>query len=243
MIDPPVATVLLIPGFGDRSTSWRRLAEGDPLAPHRFDVVDLPGIGGGAALPTVTMAAFADYVAARVDREVRPVVLVGHSLGSALAVAAAAGRPAAVAGVLSIEGNLTADDGYFSATAARHDDAMSFLAALTSQVRELVVRGEAPPSFLDSVTAADPMTLWALGRDSAQHGVGDGFGQAYRALEKPKRYLWSARSTPEETQRYLRAHHLDAVELPGGGHWPLEIAEHWTIERIREFVSEQCPWE
>ena len=166
-----------------------------------------------------------------------PVVLIGHSLGSAIAVGAAAEMPAAVVGVLSIEGNLTSDDGYFSAAAEEHLDADSFVSSLVSRVRDLVSRGDAPRSYLTSILRADPTTLWSLGRDSARRGRADAFGAAYRALQQPTRYLWSRRSTPVSTQRYLREPGLDARESEAAGHWPLERAPRWTTDQIDAFVN------
>ena len=229
-------TVLLTPGFGDGSVSWQRLLQSG----HGVAVVDLPGVGGGAPLASISLAAMVEHLCDRIVQEVGPVVLIGHSLGSAIAVGAATQLPSVVVGVLSIEGNLTTEDGYFSGAAVEHDDAASFVAWLVARVRDLVAQGNAPRSYLASILQADPATLWALGRDSAQRGRADAFGAAYRALRQPTRYLWSRRSTPITTQQYLRAHRLDARESATAGHWPLEQAPRWITQQIEAFVGDVC---
>jgi pimeloyl-ACP methyl ester carboxylesterase len=231
--DEHTPAVLVVPGFGDGSGSWEHLLQ----RRSGVAVVDLPGVGGGAPLASVTLAAMVEHLCDRIVQEVGPVVLIGHSLGSAIAVGAAAELPSVVVGVLSIEGNLTTDDGYFSGAAAEHGDADSFVTWLVALVRGLVAQGDAPRSYLASILQADPTTLWELGRDSALCGRGDGFGAAYRTLRQPTRYLWSRRSTPVTTQQYLRAHGLDARESANAGHWPLERAPRWVTQQVDAFVA------
>lgn len=233
MSDEHAPKVLLIPGFGDGSVSWKGLVSGR----YSVAVVDLPGVGGGARLASISLTAMVEHLCDRIVQEVGPAVLIGHSLGSAIAVGAAAELPSQVVGVMSIEGNLTTDDGYFSAAAEEHGDAGSFVAWLVERVRGLVAQGDAPASYLASILQADPTTLWALGRDSARCGRADAFGAAYRALRQPTRYLWSRRSTPVATQRYLRAHGLDARESATAGHWPLERTPRWVARQVDAFVA------
>ena len=236
MTEEHAPAVLLVPGFGDGSVSWRRLLQHRTANYRGVTVVDLPGVGGGEPLANVSLAAMVDHLRGRIAQEGGPVILVGHSLGSAIAVRTAAELPSPVVGVLSIEGNLTIEDGYFSAAAEQHPDAASFVEWLVARVRDLVAHGDAPRSYLASILGADPATLWALGKDSARCGRADAFGAAYRALRQPTRYLWSPRSTPLATQEYLRVHGLDARASDAAGHWPLERVPRWVTQQIDDFV-------
>lgn len=233
------ATILVVPGFGDSSRSWRTLL-GSPLADHHHvELVDLPGIGIPSTGAAPTIEAHAAHLARLVvaGGAGRPAFLVGHSLGSAIAVEAIRSLEGAVAGLVSLEGNLTTDDGYFSATAAVHADASTFRTALLDRVDDLLRSGEAPASYLASIEAADPVVLWEIGRDASRLGAGDGFGEAFRAVGVPTLYLWSARSTPVTTQRYLAAHGLAAARNDDATHWPLEHARAWVTDQIDRFVQ------
>lgn len=171
------APVLCIPGFADSSASWWALVQA--LADRcEAAVLDLPGFGAALASGReVTVAGFAEVVVAVARRgwEV-PVTLVGHSLGSTLAVRAAHQLVGQCAAVVSIEGNLTADDGYFS--------------------------GQAPATYADSVAAADALSMWSLGRDAARQGAAGGFGREFVSLPCLTRYLWSSTTTPPATQGF-----------------------------------------
>jgi pimeloyl-ACP methyl ester carboxylesterase len=156
------APVLCIPGFADSSASWWALVQA--LADRcEVAVLDLPGFGAALASGReVTVAGFAEVVVAVVRRgwEVR-VTLVGHSLGSALVVRAAHQLAGQCAAVVSIEGNLTADDGYFSGQAVQFDDPHAFKHNFSGQVRTLVAAGQAPATYAGSVAAADALSIYA----------------------------------------------------------------------------------
>lgn len=233
------ATVVLVPGFADTSRSWLGLLEPGPGRRPPVEVVDLPGIGLPASLPPSGFDEVVEHVRARVEADAADadVVLVGHSLGAAIATRVAGLLPDRVRGLLSLEGNLTTDDGYFSAAAAGHPDPGSYRRWLVDLVGGLVDRHEAPRSYLESVEQADPATLWTLGRDAAELGADDAFGAAFRSLPIPTRYLWSARSTPIRTQRYLADHGIDHRRNDAATHWPLDRAAAWLDDEIGSFLS------
>jgi hypothetical protein len=66
--------------------------------------------------------------------------------------------------------------------------------------------------------AADPLTLWSLGREVAARG--DAVGRAYADLSLPRLYAFDRASTPAETVAFIEAHGLAAHEFAGVGHVP-----------------------
>ena len=64
-----------------------------------------------------------------------PIGLVGHSVGSVIAAEAAHQLGTQCTGVLSIEGNLTADDAYFSSRAADFENAQKFKDMFIGEIR------------------------------------------------------------------------------------------------------------
>lgn len=100
----PGRPLILIPGLASGSWVWQdtiRAFSGD----HAVYVLTLPGFDGrppaGPEPVANARAALAELIAARhLDKP----VIVGHSLGGTLALAVAEDRPAAVGGVVSIDG-------------------------------------------------------------------------------------------------------------------------------------------
>lgn len=102
--------VILIPGFWLAADSWDAVTEALERAGHVAHPLTLPGL---EALDADRRGiGLADHVAAvvrEIDAVPAPVVLVGHSGGSAIAHAAADARPDAVARVVHVDAGPLAD--------------------------------------------------------------------------------------------------------------------------------------
>ncbi len=92
-------TYLLIHGFAGDRTAWAATASALRRAGHRTAVFDLPGHGETEA-EAADLAALTDAAAALAANLPGPLVLVGHSLGAAVAVALAARMGTKVAGLV-----------------------------------------------------------------------------------------------------------------------------------------------
>jgi pimeloyl-ACP methyl ester carboxylesterase len=232
------APVLCVPGFADSGASWLPLTEALALR-CEVAVLELPGFGEAPPQSAeVTVAGFAEVIADVARRTwAGPVTLLGHSLGAALAVRAAHHLAEHCAAMVSIEGNLTAQDSYFSGQATRHDAPAAFKHAFAEQVRTLVADGRAPATYAESVAVADPLSMWSLGRDAIRQGAADGYGRDFATLGHRAVYLWSSTTTPPATQEFLRAHRLQHRQLTIEHHWP------WTVrpDTIADLVHAATP--
>jgi pimeloyl-ACP methyl ester carboxylesterase len=226
---PPI---VCIPGFVDGVRSWEPLLT---ALSDQYDVglVELPALSRPGRLPVAaTVAGIAGLTAAVIRQTwATPVTLVSHSIGSAVAVRAASLLGARCRAVVSIEGNLSADDAYFTGQAAGHNDPAEYQSTLLAQIDQLVVGGQAPASFAASLRAADAATIWALGRDIAHQSAGDRFGHELRRLIQPRLYLWSGATTSAASQAFLHAHGIPEHELGIGHHWPW-IAEPGAVAAL-----------
>ncbi len=89
--DPALPAIVFLHGAGFDHTAWALLARA--FAYHGFGVLapDLPGHGRSAGQPLSSIAALADWTAALIDvADVRAARLVGHSMGSLVALETAA---------------------------------------------------------------------------------------------------------------------------------------------------------
>lgn len=95
--DPALPAIVFLHGAGFDHTAWVLLARA--FAHHGFGVLapDLPGHGGSAEQPFFSIAALADWTAALIEAAgVRSARLVGHSMGSLVALETAARHPGKV---------------------------------------------------------------------------------------------------------------------------------------------------
>jgi pimeloyl-ACP methyl ester carboxylesterase len=95
--DPSLPAVVLLHGAGFDHTSWALLSRW--FAHHGFGVLapDLPGHGRSSGAPLATIAEMADWTAALLEASgAAKARLVGHSMGSLIALETAARHPARV---------------------------------------------------------------------------------------------------------------------------------------------------
>lgn len=91
---PPKPTVVLVHGAFQDERAWSEVAPRLRAAGHPVIAVRLAGRGGDAAPPAApTLDSYRDQVAAVVDAQPGPVVLVGHSFGGITIANVAEARP------------------------------------------------------------------------------------------------------------------------------------------------------
>jgi len=101
--DPALPAVVFLHGAGLDHSVWALLARA--FAHHGFAVLapDLPGHGHSAGPPLTSIAALADWTSALIDAAGIPAArLVGHSMGSLIALETAARHPNKVTGLALI---------------------------------------------------------------------------------------------------------------------------------------------
>src|ERR1700727_4041702 len=98
--DASLPTLVLLHGAGFDHTTWALHRRS--FAPHGFGVLapDLPGHGRSTGAPLASIADMADWTAALLDASgVAKARLIGHSMGSLIALETAARHPAKVSGL------------------------------------------------------------------------------------------------------------------------------------------------
>ncbi len=241
----PLAPLLwLVHGLGESSLSFVPLFATSLSSAFELMAPDLPGAGVTPVDPELDgLDGAAEALARTIARRTgsRPIGLVGHSLGAAVAVRAIRPLAAEVVGFFSIEGNLTQADAYLSGQAVRFDDPGDFHHHLLRHVRAMAEaaapgRGQALWRYHASLTFASAKTIWELGRGAMAASEGDALGEEYRALPMPSLYYWSPDGTPTATQEYLRRHAIPNLAF-SGGHWPMVDSPVETAAQIGAFFE------
>lgn len=106
-LDPALETVMFVHGTGQDHSIW--VLPTRYFARHHRNVlaVDLPGHGRSVGAPLETVEAIADWLVAVLDAAgLRRAAIVGHSLGSLAAIAAAARHPERVRAIALVGSTL-----------------------------------------------------------------------------------------------------------------------------------------
>lgn len=177
----------LVHALGDSSAAFCAAFAQPLAATFRILAPDLPGHGAmPAQAAALTVDAAAAHLAARIEEisRGRQTALVGHSMGSILAVRAAGRLARAPRLVVSVEGNLVAEDAYFTGRACAFDSPQAYRDWLAGEIARLAQDHPALSRYEASLRASDARMLWTLGRSVArvEHP-----GLEYAALPCPHR--------------------------------------------------------
>ena len=222
-----VPTIVCVAGFADNGAMFAPLVEARRPDDPTIRPVNLPGFSAPPAPNTsiAELAAFVRDAASKVGAR----TVVAHSVASVVAAEAAHLPGGMIERIVSLEGNLTAKDAYFSGTAADYADPLAFRTAFLARLDELgaddlIVRG-----YRSRAATADAGAMWRLGCDA----------RAYSDRHHPGERLQSAASVTYVLNRancaavslgWLDASDLATHELPGASHWP-------TIDRTEDVLS------
>lgn len=224
--------MLLIAGFGDDAGMYEGLRNTPLAGAWRLLPLNLPGFGAPALEGGTSLAALARVVADEAEKA-GATVIVAHSVASIIASLAATLPDCPITTIISLEGNLTAEDAYFSGTAAGYDTADAFRAAFLDHLQEMAAGSPVIARYREVVSKADPVALWQLGSDAHHFSVcnvpGDVLSKAARVT-----YFYNPDNCPEATLRWLDEHPMDRVLLAGASHWPSVDQPDVLADRIAE---------
>ena len=169
-------TLVLLHAFADSGLAFTPLFA-TPIADRfRLIAVDLAGFGASPPCDSVrTIADHAQAVVALVASlpALGRVGLVAHSVGSMIAAEAVPHLGARFAGLFSIEGNLTAEDAYFSGRAADFADPLVFKQTFLDDLWNMGREQLALRRYFAGAVLADPTAMWELGRDARRRSIDD----------------------------------------------------------------------
>nr|WP_255590431.1 alpha/beta hydrolase [Marinicella sp. NBU2979] len=160
---------------------------------------DLPGFGASPARTEgLSIKACANVCSTLIDgvSKDRRIVLVGHSVGSIIMTETVGTLHIAPSLVVSLEGNLSATDAYFSGQAANYKEPHQFYQHFLKTVFNLTAEGIVPKSYFAGLRFADPLALWTLGKSIQNHPQP---GVDFLKLKCPKIYYWNEETLSPES--------------------------------------------
>ena len=227
--------MILVAGFGDNRSVFDPLLKTKLAQCYNLAAIDLPGFGSPPLAGRTTLERLAECLDAEARRRGATIVLA-HSVASIIASLAAMRTGSPIDTIVSLEGNLTADDAYFSGMAAAFDNAADFRAAFLGRLAELARSDPNIERYRAAVSNADAQALWELGVDahafSQARTPGEVLAQTPRVL-----YFYNPANMAPASLKWLETSSLKRVTLPHASHWkcfdqPELLAEH-VVEAAR----------
>ena len=225
-----MTAVICIAGFGDDASMYRPLLNTELADRVKLVLLDLPGFGEPPRDGETTLESLADVVDAAA-RAANAEVVLAHSVASIIASLAAGKIGSPIRTIFSLEGNLTAEDAYFSGTAADYDYAESFRKAFLLRLEELARNQPEVDRYRAVVAKADPLALWQLGCDarrfSEQRSPGDTLIESATVA-----YFYNPANLPTVSLEWLKAHDVRCIQLDGASHWASVDQPHQLGEKL-----------
>lgn len=211
--------ILCLAGFGDDSSMFEPLKGTELVRRYRLVTVDLPGFGDEPPFfdRPGTLSNLGEVVRQVAETEGARTILA-HSVASIVAAVAAGGDRDDGWTILSLEGNLTAADNYFSGQAEEYETPEEFRAGFLERLGQSA-RGDAILArYRNRVARADPRALWVLGREAAAYSRRIVPGDALMEVSDAA-YLYNPANCPKTSLEWLAGSRLRKIELEGASHW------------------------
>lgn len=228
--------IICIAGFGDDKSMFAPLLK--PEYSQKFNIlpINLPGFGVAAAGCEITLNGLAEYVLS-VAIAHNATYIMAHSVASIIATLAVEKSAGFITHIISLEGNLTAKDAYFSGKAADYDTAEEFRASFPKLLGEAAQNNAMLRRYLPIVMACDAQDLWSLGCDvllfSDQNDVGARLVNCAKVF-----YLYNSKNCPSATLKWLDDNAINKYELKNSSHWaPLDSEEEMMMAIYKQFIT------
>ena len=210
--------ILFVAGFGDNASMFDSMAGTQLANSYRLRPLNLPGFGAPPLAEKTTLDLLAQTVAEEAVTHGAEII-VAHSVASIIASLAAVQPNCPLRTIISLEGNITAEDAYFSGTAANYDGPDAFRTAFLDRLEEMAQATPIMRRYRNEVLKADASALWQLGKEARQFSANCVPGEVLKGAAQVT-YLYNPKNCPDSTIRWLKKNKMNRKILDGASHWP-----------------------
>ena len=211
--------LIYLHGLGSSSSSSFPRCAGHPqLRDHRSVLIDLLGYGysGRPDDYSYSMEEQAETVASLLESlELKGSVLIGHSMGGAIAVLLAHSRPDLISTLIVAEGNLDPEPGFVSGRIASMSENAFVNEGYECFISEIESAGY--HDYAGMVRAADPVGLHRSATDLIADRAPT-YRQLLYQMKIPKTYIFGEKTLPDPDEEILRSHGIDVRIVANAGH-------------------------
>ena len=138
---------------------------------------------------------------------------------------------------VSIEGNLTESDSFFSSQPANYATADAFYAYFEPQSAAKAVDDGSFRRYHQGLKMATPEALRQWSLSSTTYVEGDRCGHEFGQLSCERRYLRGDVATPQTKRDFLSAHQIPNSCYPDTGHWLMMEQPEPVYDEIRKVIQ------
>lgn len=244
--DANTRTVVLIHGAANDCDVWQKIARGLSGAGHAVLVPDLPGHGLSRGEPLRSIEALADWIIALLDAAgVDNAVLAGHSMGSLIALEAAARHPQRVSRLVLLGSStpMPVSEALLSAAQSSPDSACRTIMKYSHTPQFYLTGGEGHgvwgPGATLAIMRRSPRGVLAVDLDNCnryQHGL-----EAAAEVSCPTLLVVARRDrmTPARNVQALQTAltKVSRADIPDCGHAMMNEQPQRIVDALNAFLS------
>lgn len=240
-VEDALGDIWLIHPFGESGLCYSYAFESDLARMYNLFVPDLPGFGVtpnyGKPLGVEGIVDILKSLIGKYSSNAN-LYLIGHSVSGIIVTELIKKLQVEVKGFVSVEGNLTTADSYYSSLPIHHSKEEFYRIYLDSVGEHAKNRADFQ-RYLASVRFAEVDSLYELGKSTENLIKDNQAGKSFLSLNCPKLYIWGDKDTPVETASFIQENAIPNVLLKGVGHWPMvEVADKF-YQIVGDFISGQ----
>jgi len=206
-------------GLGSSSSSAFPRCAGHPqLRDHRSILIDFFGYGysNRPADYSYAMEEQAETAASLLESlEMKNSVLIGHSMGGAIAILLAHSRSDLISKLIVAEGNLDPEPGFVSGRIASMDERAFVDRGYERFMSDIGSAGY--HDYAGTGRAADPLGLHRSATDLIADRAPTYREMLYQ-MKIPRTYIFGEMTLPDPDEEILRSHDIDVRIVPNAGH-------------------------
>lgn len=238
----PCGTIVYIHGLGESGICFNDLVLDTKLADWNHVVPDLAGYGRSIwPKESASLDQHTELIIETVRSvEIRPIILVGHSMGGVIGQFVCERHPDLVDGFFNVEGNISLQDCTFSSRAARQTSAKFEKSGFDELRKWVYLAGLKKPAFRHyyaSLMLAHPGTFHMNSRELVQVSKQEDLAFRLTQLKTPSCYVAGLNGgAGVRSLELLRKANTDRILLDGAGHWPFIDKKNEFIDRFVKFT-------
>ena len=225
-----IGDIWFIHPFGESGLCYIEAFKSKLIEAYNLFIPDLPGFG---ASPNYGNPLTVDGLYEKLKQliednsETNNLFIIAHSVSGILGTRLSKYFNEKVKLYISIEGNLTTTDSYYSSLPINHNKE-EFYDIFIKSVFENAQNRDDFRRYLASIQFASIDSLYKWGKSTKDYIQDDLPGKEFMELVCPKIYIWGDKDTPKETQEFIANNAIPNVFLKNIGHWPMiEIHEQF----------------
>lgn len=240
----PRGTLFYVHGLGESGLCFEEIMTAERLRFWNHIVPDLPGYGRSKWPESpISLPRFAQMVAEWLStEEVRPRILVGHSMGGVIGQMVCRDYPEAADAFFNVEGNVSLEDCTFSGRAAG-TSLDGFLAEGFDRLKSWVYEAgrEVLPMrrYHASMLRCSPAAFHHNSEELVAISKAERMARDLSTLSLPVRFAAGLRGgLGKRSLELLRREEIDLVGFSGSGHWPFLDETEAFVSELRRFIED-----